>query len=164
MPITETVKRLAVFSIGIFTTEVLGRIYDYVLYPFVILKLGLLYGSIVMTTLSTFVVYGLIWVYNQTRHDWFGLEWLQLESSKESKSLTGRILRIALRRGKMLAFILLSIEDPLKAFVFIRGRKGSATKFNKLDWEWFFASNLISNFVWIIMVSGALELVKYIFA
>lgn len=156
-------KKLGAIGIGFMTTMVVNDTFDYVMYPLVIGLLGPIKGGAVMIILALGLNYILVVVYNRTKQDWFGFEWLRLQEEKKAETTMGRILRFALKGGRWPAFIFLSWEDPFKAFVFVRGRKTAGFKFTATDWKWFFGANLIGNLIWIVIVSGAIETVKSLF-
>ncbi len=149
-------KKLAAIGSGFLAIEAMNQSFDYLLYPAVIYWLGSLKGGVVMTILAVALNYALVLGYNKTKADWFGFEWLQLQESRNAQSLLGRVMRL----GRMPAFVFLSWEDPFKAFVFMRGRQQAGMRFSRVDWKWFVLANLIGNLIWILMVSGALEVLK----
>lgn len=156
-------KRLGAIGTGFVTTMVVNDTFDYVMYPAMIGLLGPVKGGVIMTILSLGLNYGLVLIYNKTKTDWFGFEWLRLQQDMEAKTFVGRILHFTLRGGRWPAFVFLSWEDPFKAFVWIRGRKPVGAKFTKADWQWFFGTNFLGNLIWILMVSGAIEALKDLF-
>jgi len=149
-------KKLAAIGIGFLTIEASNQAFDYLLYPAVLYWLGSVKGGIVMTSLALIMNYSLVLVYNKTKADWFGFEWWALQESQNTDTLLGRVMRL----GRMPAFVFLSWVDPFKAFVFMRGRQQAGLMFSRTDWKWFIAANLIGNLIWILMVSGALEVLK----
>mgnify|MGYP003393258222 CR=1 FL=1 len=152
-------KRLGVIGTGLITLEVFNQTFDYVLYPLAIGFLGLVKGGVVMTVASLILNYSLVLVYNKTKQDWLGFEWLALQEDKKANSLLGRVIR----GGRWPAFILLSLEDPFKAFVFMRGRKQDGWRFSATYWRWFFFVNLVWYLVWAVMVSGVIEIFRVMF-
>lgn len=159
----KVLKKVGTFGAGIVGTMLVNDTFDYVMYPLVIGLLGPVKGGIVMTFLAIAINYILVLVYNKTKRDWFGFEWLRLQKDTGAKTVAGRVIRFALKKGHWPAFIFLSWEDPFKAFVFIRGRKPAGSRFDKTDWAWFFGANLIGNLIWILMVSGLIEAGKKLF-
>jgi hypothetical protein len=156
-------KKLGTITVGFLTIEVLNHAFDWVAYPLAIGFLGAVKGGILMTVVATLMNYGLVIIYNKTKQDWFGFEWLRLKREEHANTLEGKVLRTALRIGHWPAFAFLSWEDPFKAFVFIRGRKEPGQKFDRTDWLVFLGSNLLGNLIWILMVSGALKVVVALF-
>lgn len=156
-------KKLGAIGTGFVTTWIVNDSFDYVVYPLVLGLLGPYKGGIIMTAAAFGINYVLVLVYNKTKMDWFGFEWLRLQKDSEAKTFGGRALRFALRGGRWPAFILLSWEDPFKAFVFIRGRMSAGSRFTATDWKWFFGANLVGNVIWILMVSGTIGAVRRLF-
>ncbi|HEY4528510.1 MAG TPA: hypothetical protein VJJ48_01645 [Candidatus Paceibacterota bacterium] len=152
-------KKLGAIGTGFMTTMVVNDAFDYLMYPAMIGFLGPVKGGAIMTALALGLNYILVLVYNKTKTDWFGFEWLRLQEDKQSNSFAGKVLRT----GRWPAFIFLSWEDPFKAFVFVRGRLPAGSRFTATDWKWFFGTNLIGNLVWILMVSGAIGAIKSLF-
>ena len=153
-------KKLAAIGTGFLGTMVLNDSFDYLMYPFMIGLLGPIRGGVIMTVLALGLNYSLVLIYNKTNADWFGFEWLRLQKDTEARTLSGRVLKFALKGGHWPAFLFLSWEDPFKAFVFVRGRLPAGAKFTAADWRLFFEANLLGNLIWITMVSGLLEIIK----
>lgn len=151
-------KRLGVIGAGFLGTEIINQSFDWILFPIVIGFMGPVRGGSIMMVLALLLNLAMIFVYNKTTGDWFGFEWLRSQESDTTK--TGRIVKNLLRYGRWPAFVFLSWEDPFKAFVFIRGRSSSRIGFNRTDWLVFLGANFIGILIWILMVSGALELIK----
>lgn len=156
-------KKVGIIAASFTAVEVLNHVFDFVMYPLVIGFLGAVKGGAIMTILALFLNYMLVLFYNKTKQDWFGFEWLRLQRQEEAKTGSGRILRHVLHFGHWPAYVFLCWEDPFKAFVFIRGRKEVGEKFNRRDWVWFFFSNFLGNLIWILIVVGAIELIKGFF-
>ncbi|MGB3921968.1 MAG: hypothetical protein WBL19_01630 [Minisyncoccia bacterium] len=153
-------KKVGIIAVSFTVVEALNFAFDFITYPLAIGYLGATKGGAIMTVLALGLNYGLVVFYNKTNRDWFGFEWLRLQKQEEAKSGPGRILRHILHFGHWPAYVFLSWQDPFKAFVFVRGRKAVGEKFNKADWAWFFGTNLLGNLIWIVIVSGAIELIK----
>lgn len=152
-------KKLGAIGIGLLTLEVVNQGFDYVLYPLVIYKLGPIDGGVVMIVLALVLNLSLVVLYNITKQDWLGFEWLALQEDRNVGSLVGK----AISAGRWPAFVFLSWEDPFKAFVFVRGRKQVGWRFTLTDWQWFLGANLLGNLIWIVMVSGVIETLRYLF-
>jgi hypothetical protein len=156
-------KKLGIVAASFTVMEALNHGVDFIVYPLMIGFLGPLKGGVIMTTFWLVTNYLLIAWYHKTKQDWFGFEWLALKKEEEATTLSGKILRGALRIGHWPAFLFLCWEDPFKAFIFVRGRKASGFRFSKGDWGWFFAVNIIGNLIWILIISGAIEFIKRLF-
>ena len=116
-----------------------------------------------MTVFALLFNYGLVLFYNRTKSDWLGLEWLRLQHDKESDTKTGYLMRTLLKRTRWILIGYLSYSDPFKAFVFLRGRMPAGSKFTYADWKLLFGVNLLGNLIWIVMVSGVIEIIKKLF-
>ena len=158
----ESHKKVGIVAASFTLIEVFNHSFDFIMYPLVIGLMGPLRGGIIMTILALALNYGMVIAYRKTDKDWFGFEWLELRREEEGKAFWGKFLKSLLKIGYWPAFIFLCWEDPFKAFVYVRGRKSVGSKFSKLDWTWFFLANLIGNLIWIILVSGAIEFIKFI--
>jgi hypothetical protein len=156
-------RGFGVFGVIVVLVEGQNHVFDYVLYPAAILWLGPLLGGVIMTALALVLNYIIVVFYNRTRRDWFGLEWLKLQEMRESVSLGGVIFRWMLRLGKIPMFIAVSIYDPAYGFILLRGRNSTGLTLTRVDWSWFLVSNLIGNLAWILVVTGAIEFVRFIF-
>lgn len=152
-------KKLGAVGAGFVGTQIINDAFDYLLYPIVIGFLGSVRGGVIMTILAIVLNYIMVIIYNRTKTDWLGLEWLRLKRDEKSDSFLGRVIRA----GWWPAFVLLSWEDPFKAFVFVRGRMPAGSRFKTTDWLWFFGANFVGNLIWILMLSGAFEILKRIF-
>ena len=152
-------KKLGAIGIGLAGVESLNHFFDFVMYPLIIGLLGSIKGGIIMMVLALGLNYGLVLVYNKTKQDWFGFEWLRLQETKKTGLPVWQILRM----GRWPAFGLLSWWDPFLAFVFIRGRLPAGSKFTAADWKWFFWANFLGNLIWILLVSGAIETIRRLF-
>ncbi|MFZ2484386.1 MAG: hypothetical protein WAX80_02670 [Minisyncoccia bacterium] len=163
MKLLDFGKKLGALGAVVTVIEGSNQLFDYVLYPTVILWLGTIKGGIAMTVLALVMNYIIVVWYNRTQHDWFGLEWLRLQETIEAQTFFGKILRKLLYIGRWPAYIGISIYDPAYGFIFLRGRKSEGINLNRADWFWFIVSNLIGNLVWILIISGAIETIKHLF-
>ena len=153
-------KRLAAIGAGLVTLSVVTNLIDYVAYPLMVAFLGPFKGGGVMTVFWLITNYFLIRLYNRTSQDWFGFEWLRLQEDLVSNTRWNRFLRYLLRHWRWLFVALLSWQDPMKAFVFVKGRRPAGTPFTASDWRVFLGLNLAGNLVWILALSGLFEIVK----
>ena len=133
------------------------------LYPAVIVWLGAVSGGIAMTILALLVNYLVVIWYNSTKHDWFGLEWLHLQEIIKAQTFVGKFLRLFVRLGHWPAYFAISVYDPAYGFIFLRGRRSAGFSLTAVDWSWFIVSNLIGNFIWILVILGVIETIKKMF-
>ncbi len=141
-------KKITTISVGHAGAEALNHIFDVLLYPVTIWFLGPFWSFLVLVPLSLLWDYGVILIYNQTSHDWWGFEALRRKA--KSPILIG------------LLFVFFSWWDPPRAFALVRGRHLNRKKFDRNDWKWFFSANLIGNVMWIVMLTGIFEIIRNI--
>lgn len=163
MPKNKIRERAFFLLLGIAAEEVLANAFDYVLYPFVIWKCGLLRGGAIMALLSLVVCYVTLVFYNFTKKDWFGIELAKEFREYQGQSRVFRAMSWMLRRGQFAAFLFLSLKfDPFTTTAYLRQ---GANRFSKMDcrsWQIFFASWLVANLSWIVVVFTGVSVVEYI--
>ncbi len=135
--------------------------FDYVLYPLAIWKLGPWVGGGLMAGASLVICLFLLWFY-----DWSGRDWLGIEAVKSLREAGGGPLRKILARvlqwGDVPAFLALSIyTDPFITTAYMR--KGAFNGMTRRDWSVFLASWLIGNGEWILVLSGGIALLRFLF-
>jgi hypothetical protein len=153
--------RLAVWGIGVGTNAAMNWAFDWVLYPYAIYALGLLWGGVVMSLASFVFCIILIWLYDLLKRDWLGIE--TVKSLREVTGQKGirRIMSAILRRGDVAAFFLLSLYfDPFIATAYLR--HGKFNGMVKRDWLIFVGSWALSNFSWIIACYLGIGLVEWL--
>lgn len=144
MKTKEKIKNVAIFSGGMLTTKVSAYLFDYAMYPFVIYLCGFWIGFIVMFFASLLLNFLLIKLYDWTKKDVFGFEYLKdINDNPDGHKVMRKIIKL----GKIPTFIALSIYDPFLATIFVRKSK----KFDgmtKEDWRNLLISGFIGNIVW----------------
>jgi methionyl-tRNA formyltransferase len=129
---------------------------DYVLYPFVIYKLGLLHGGIVMSLFSFLVCLLTLWFYDWSKRDWLGIEAIKQLKDYEGAGWFQRQLSRLLRKGDPVACVVLSIKfDPFITTAYMR--HGAFTGMSRRDWKIFVASWLIGNVYWSFVCFGGVS-------
>ena len=140
-------------------TLVSGYAFDYILYPFVIWKLGLFLGSGVMALLSLVACLLTLWFYDWSKRDWLGIEAVKQLRDGEAKKPWRRVLAWALARSDVPACVVLSVwSDPFITTACLR--RGAFTDMTRRDWWIFSASWLISNGWWALACFGGIEAVS----
>lgn len=134
--------------------------FDYVLYPFVIYKLGAIYGGITMALLSAAVCLAIAYIYDLLEKDWLGIETVkelvenffkeEEEMAKKSWRKKGKkIMAWIFHYNKIGQFIFLSLAfDPLITTIYIRPGYHLYNGFSKRDWGVFWGSVFVSNIWW----------------
>lgn len=135
--------------------------FDYVLYPFVIWKLGLVTGGGVMAILSLIACLLTLWFYNWSKRDWLGIE--QLKQVRDFEGATGwrRKLAEIVKRGDWVALIVLSwYSDPFITVVWMR--HGSINRMTARDYKILLGSWLITSTYWALVCFGGVNVLEKI--
>ena len=121
--------------------------FDFLLYPVVIHKAGLLRGGAIMSVVSFIVCLISLWFYDWSGRDWLGIEAIKSLKTYEGTRYSRRLLAWILRRGDAAACLALSIKfDPFITVTYLR--KGAFNGMSGRDWRIFVASWLIGNVYW----------------
>lgn len=143
---------------GVLAFKAFDYAFDYVLYPFVIYRLGLVTGGIVMAALSLLDCLLLLRLYDWLKRDWLGIEFI-----KDLRHYAGagwrRALAWLLGRGDVVAFFALSLRfDPFVTTAYLR--RGQFNGLSPRDWRIFLASVVVSNAAWALVCFGGIEAVR----
>jgi len=153
----EKLKNLGVVAIGWTSNSVGESLFSYVIYPFIILKLGMLVGVPIVIALSFAVCCFTFWFYDWSQKDWLGLEKLKAIREGRGDSKAGWIASRFLRGSKWLAFLYITFKyDAFMATIFMRE---GAYQFNGLSWrdkKIFLLSFTLSALTWWPLVCGVL--------
>ncbi len=160
-------RKFGILAVGHSANWLMTNAFDYVLYPFVIFHLGLLYGMIVMTILSTLDCLGTLWFYNWSKKDWLGIEMVKAIRDEEKKTPFGRFISWIMSKGDPVALIVLSIQfDPFITTVYLRKGSNSFGSLSKRDWKIFAISIIVANAFWSVLMLLGIEtvggLLKYV--
>ena len=150
----NSTRRFFTLTLGHSVNALMVYGFDYVLYPFVIWKLGLLHGGVLMSFASLLVCLLTLWFYDWSKRDWLGIEAVkELRDIEPSGSIFRRVLAWAIQKGDVAACVALSIyTDPFITTTYMRRSAYGGMK--KRDWHIFFGSWLISNCWWTIACFG----------
>lgn len=156
--------RFAELAVGFITNAVMNWAFDWLLYPLVIYKLGLLRGGLVMSIASFLSCLGLLRLYDFLQRDWLGIETIRALRLSESPRGWRRPAGMILRRGNAVAFVFLSLYfDPFITTVYLR--QGRYNGMGRRDWGVFVGSWALGNGSWMMMCYlgvGALEWVWHL--
>lgn len=134
-------------SIGLTAKYLSDRAFDYLLYPFVIFKLGILKGGIVMTFLALIANIMTLSFYDWSKRDWLGIEAIKNLKAYNGNKMIGRFTSWILKRSEPAIFLFLSLRyDAFTTTVYLR--HGKFNGMSKRDWTIFMGSLLISNVYW----------------
>lgn len=143
--------RFAWLPLGLSAKWLSDKAFDYVLYPYVIYKTGILIGGIVMTFLSFLACLAIMKLYDVTKKDWFGIETIKEVKNYDGKHKAGRIASWILRRGDPASLVFLSIQfDPFITTAYLRHGAFQFNGMKKRDWRIFTGSLIIGNVYWTI--------------
>jgi hypothetical protein len=135
-------------------------LFDYPFTGWVIWQFGSFSGGVVILVAAPILNYLIVLWYRRTTIDWFGMEWLRAQEVVESNDWSGRFIRAALKKSRLLAFMLIAtFIDPVYAFIYQRGRM-SGIRFSSHDWWWFALANVLGILPWILGASIVVETAK----
>lgn len=157
----KAVFRIGELALGHVVNWLTVQGFDYVLYPFVIWRLGPLIGGGIMAMASLTICLLMLWFYDWSKRDWLGIE--TIKNFKNPGEATGirRILAKFLKLGEVPAFFALSIyTDPFITTAYMR--KGAFNGMTRRDWGIFLGSWIIGNGEWILILSGGIWIVRRI--
>jgi hypothetical protein len=156
-------KRLAMIGIGISANQIFAFIFDFMLYPYVMWKLGLVKGFVVMSILSAIVCYLLIVLYDWLKKDWLGIETLKQFREYESKNILVRLLSRLFKKNDSLIFWVLSTQfDPFIAILYYRKGSHQYGGLSKKEWRMFFFSLLAGDLYWSLMTFSGVSAIEYL--
>lgn len=134
-------------SIGLAAKYLGDRAFDYLLYPFVIFKLGILKGGIVMTFLSFLACIGTMKFYDWSKRDWLGIETIKDLKSYSGNRTIRRFSSWLLSKSDPVVFLFSSIwYDPFITTVYLR--RGKFNGMSRRDWKIFSGSLILGNAYW----------------
>ena len=142
-------ERFGILGIGLTTVHITNRLWNYLLYLFVIWQLGVVFGGIIMTILSMDLCLVMLYLYDWTKKDWLGIETIKSVRELSSESWFGRIASWILKKGDPAALVFLSLMfDPFITTAYMRRGSHQYNGMNRRDWATFLSSGLISNLWW----------------
>lgn len=167
LKVRKIYQRILVFLSGAFVLYSTAYLFDYVLYPFVIYKAGLLKGFAIMLALSFLSCLIFLLIYNFLKKDIFALEYSKqkinafIDDTKGSK--IKRFFRKILKHSKILLFIFLSVYDPFIATVFMRKGDFKPKLMTRSDWGILSLSVVVGNAVWAPTIFVGVSLFEFLY-
>jgi len=151
-------SRMLELAAGFAANKLQEYLFDYLLYPFVIFKLGLLGGGAIMSVLSFIGCLLLLRFYDWSKRDWLGIEAIKSLKDYTGKNRFGRLMAWLLRRGDFVACVALSIKfDPFITTAYLR--REAFKKMTARDWRIFLLSWFIANAWWALFCFVGVETV-----
>ena len=142
-------ERFGILGIGLTTVHITNRLWNYLLYLFVIWQLGVVFGGIIMTILSMDLCLVMLYLYDWTKKDWLGIETIKSVRELSSESWFGRIASWILKKGDPAALVFLSLMfDTFITTAYMRHGSRKYNGMNRRDWATFLSSGLISYLWW----------------
>ena len=155
--------RVAELTAGITIFKLSNNAFDYVLYPFVIYKLGIIKGGLIMTLLAAISNILCLKIYDWSKRDWLGIEALKGMKSYEGESRLIRFMAGILKKSDPVAFLFLSIkEDPFITMIYLRHGSHQYNGMSARDWRIFLGSVAISNIYWTLAAYMGISVVEWI--
>ncbi len=162
--LAERKKRFAVLGIGVLANHAMMYSFDFVLYPFVLLKLGALNGGFLMTVLSFVLGYACLLFYDWSKTDWLGIEALKSLREISPDTYFGRLTARILTKSEPVILLFLSLKfDPFIATAYMRRGNNQFNGLTRRDWKLFLASLLIGNVYWTLAIFAGFSLVAFLF-
>jgi len=152
------------FATGLTIKKLLELAFDYGLYPFVLAWLGYVWGGLVMTVAAVIINILIIRVYDLTKVDWLLIE--EVKAIREGKNVEGELPKLFkwlspfLRKGDVIAFFVLCIDDPVTATLYLRKGSHAYNGLDRNEWIIFACANVVSNLYWIIGIAAVFESIK----
>ena len=140
-------RRIRILAAGASSLYVINKSFDYLLYPYVVHRMGILAGGLVMTSLSAIACLAILKFYDHTKKDWLGIETVRDLKNYRGERAAGRILSWLLSKGDAAAFIALSLYyDPFITTVWLRHERfgGLSARDRRIFW----GSVLLCNASW----------------
>jgi hypothetical protein len=147
-------------SIGLTAKYLSDRAFDYLLYPFVIFKLGILKGGVVMTFLAFLANMLIMTFYDWSKRDWLGIEAIKELKTYNGNKMTRRFTAWILRRSDPVIFMFLTLRyDAFTTTAYLR--YGKFNGMNPRDWTVFMGSLLLGNAYWTLACFMGITLVEW---
>lgn len=155
-------ERLVILGIGLFANWVMVYSFDFILYPFVIWKMGIVMGGFIMLFLSFIVCYATILFYDWSKKDWIGIETIKELREYDGQGETSKYLSWILRKSTPIALLILSIKfDPFITTAYMRYGAHNYSGLNRRDWKIFISSLFIGNGYWTLVSFAGISLFEY---
>jgi hypothetical protein len=158
-------ERIGIMVIGHTFKQFEENVFAYVLYPLAIAALGGVVGGLVMTVSSALECWIFIRLYDWSKKDWLGLELIkEARDGEEGYSRMPRFVHRIARKSDWLAFLVMSFTtDPFMTTVYLRKGIESYNGMLPRDWRIFWASVVVGNIGWTVVVTSAIAGFRFVF-
>jgi hypothetical protein len=155
--------RVAELTAGITIFKLANNAFDYALYPFVIYKLGIIKGGLIMTFLASLTNLFCLKFYDWSKRDWLGIEALKGMKGYEGKNRLARFMSGILKKSDTAAFFFFSIkEDAFVTMVYLRHGSYQYNGMSARDWRILLASLAVANVYWTLAAYMGLSLMEWV--
>lgn len=142
-------EKIGILGIGHAANALMVYGFDYLLYPYVVIKYGMVRGGALMALLAFVSCWLVMIFYDATKKDWLGIEMLKEARAYKGASKIRRWVANIINRSELLTIILLSIQfDAFVTTAYMRRGVGKFNGMGKRDWMIFLTSWVISNLYW----------------
>lgn len=149
-------ERIGILVIGLTANTTMGYAFDYGVFTWLVATYGLL-GLLYALCAAIVFDLGRLWFYDLTGQDWLGIEAIKGVRDKPAESAFCRFVKAVMTRGDVASFFYLSLKhDPFITVVYMRHGSGNH-RMTPRDWKIFWASTLVANSAWGLVVFGAVE-------
>lgn len=160
--IAKEKRKLAIWGLGYAGNMVFVSAFDYVLYPFVIWKTGILKGSLIMTVMSFLICWVTLVLYDWARKDWLGIETIKMVKHYDGESLIGKITSWILKKSDPAVLLFLSIKfDPFITTAYMRHGSAKYNGLSRRDWTIFITSLVVGNVYWTLVAFTGVSIIEY---
>jgi len=139
-------KRILLFVGGIASTHGFGFVFDYVIYPVVTYRYGVLKSMVLLFLAACILNWLMVLIYDLFDKDLFGFDEIKRVKAGSEATLDHKWLRRIVRWGDVPAFIALSFYDPFLATLYRRDLDSKGMK--KRDYFVLVVSTAIGCIVW----------------
>jgi hypothetical protein len=160
----ESVKqRIGILAVGILGNYAMVWGFDFVLYPFIIWKFGLVYGWLIMMVLSAVICLLTLWFYDWAREDWLGIETIKEVKDFEKETGWRKFLAKLMSKSEWLMLVILSIQfDPFITVIYMRRGAHKYNGMSKRDWRIFLTSLIIGDIYWSLLAFGGVSVIVWL--
>jgi len=150
-------QRIGILALGLTTNAAMVYGYDFFVYPYLIATYGFWLGLFYAIPGSTVLCLLSLWFYNVTKQDWLGIETIKRLRDESAKGKIRKFLHRIANKGDILSFLFLSLRhDAFIVTVYMRRGNGNYSM-SVRDWKIFWASMLVADVWWGLLVFGAIE-------
>jgi len=156
-------RRVADMAAGITAFNLFNYAFDYALYPFIIYKIGIIKGGLLMTAVAAVINILCLKFYDWSKRDWLGIETLKGMKGYEGANRLVRFMSGMLKKSDPAAFLFLSVkEDAFITMVYLRHGSHQYNGMSVRDWRIFISSVAISNIYWTLAAYMGISAVEWI--